>query len=125
MKAGWWLVVVFKGSEFKHQGVGEGCPWSLGFCTTTLRHCLTAQVLGLTPACGNRVENCRSDEEHRGRVSEGVPIGQEPLKGKSGADCKLLKGYREELHGVEWAGQRREEELISKQAQSALPMPAL
>lgn len=110
----------------KHQGMGEGCPWSLGLLhTQPSGTCLTVQVPGLTPAFGNRVENCRSDEGHRGRVSEGVPIGQEPLKGKSGADCRLLKGYREELHRVEWAGQRREEELISKQAQSALPMPAL
>ena len=99
----------------KPQGMGEGCPWSLGLLhTEPSGTCLTVQVPGLTPAFGNRVENCRSDEEHRGRVSEGVPIGQEPLKGKSGADCRLLKGYREELHGVQRAGQRRVEELIQQ-----------
>lgn len=46
-------------------------------------------------------------------MSEGVPIGQEPLMEKSGADCRLerIQG------GAAWGGvgwQRREEELIQQ-----------
>ena len=70
--------------------------------------CFTVQVPGLTPPFGNWVENCRSDEERRGRVSEGVPIGQEPLMGKSGADCRLERIQGGAARGgVGWAEERR------------------
>lgn len=97
------------GCEFQAPRDGGGCPWSLGLLhTEPSGTCLTVQVPGLTPAFGNWVENCRSDEERRGRVSEGVPIGQEPLMEKSGAVCRLERIQGGAARGgVGWAEERR------------------